>query len=157
MAKDDPSNPTWQQAVSQQSSSPQILPKPVVDAVPELRFTEVEEMPPIPTRNEAKAFLAHPGTKDATPFDRIRFLELKNVQRKDIEALIPEAKKYYAKVSPTCRSLPLSLPDSRRMCRRERLSARVRKPAKMCHLLLPIRNISSKVVEPLHWSLQVSL
>jgi hypothetical protein len=99
MAKDDPSIPSWQKSASQQSDSPQHEPEMVADGIPPIQFTEVEEMPPIPTREEAKAFLDHPGTKEATPIDKIRFLELKNVTRNDIEALIPEAKKYYIKVS----------------------------------------------------------
>jgi peroxisomal membrane anchor protein 14 (PEX14) len=95
MAKDEKSIPTWQKPVSQQSDS-----VPANDGLSgDIQYTEVEEMPPIPTRKEAAAFLEHPGTKDADAIDKIRFLELKQVQRNDIEALIPEAKKYYAKVS----------------------------------------------------------
>ena len=101
MAKDDPSIPSWQKLASQQEQIPQHDPQVVAEGIPAMQFTEVDEMPPIPSRTEAKAFLEHPGTKDATPFDKIRFLELKNVQRKDIEALIPEAKKYYAKACAT--------------------------------------------------------
>ena|ERR1700761_7594969 len=98
MAKDDPSIPSWQKAGGQQSDPPTHEPEVVAEDVPPVPYTVVEEMPAIPTRKEAKAFLDHPGTKEATPIDKIRFLELKNVQRKDIEALIPEAKKYYIKV-----------------------------------------------------------
>jgi hypothetical protein len=98
MAKDGNSIPTWQKPASQQSN-----PVPSDDGLPGgIQYTEVEDMPPIPTRKEAKAFLEHPGTKDADAIDKIRFLELKQVLRKDIEALIPEAKKYYAKVSVEC-------------------------------------------------------
>jgi hypothetical protein len=59
----------------------------------DLLFTkEVDQMPPVPTREEAKRFLEHPGTKNATLDDKIRFLEVKSVRQEDIEALIPEAK-----------------------------------------------------------------
>jgi hypothetical protein len=97
MAKDDPSIPTWQKAPSQPSDTPEHDPEVVAEGLPAMQFTEVDEMPPIPSLEEAKAFLDHPGTKQASPVDKIRFLELKNVQRKDIEALIPEAKSYYIK------------------------------------------------------------
>jgi Pex14 N-terminal domain len=59
----------------------------------DLVFTkEVDQMPPVPTREEAAKFLEHPGTKNATLDDKIRFLEVKGVRQEDIEALIPEAK-----------------------------------------------------------------
>jgi hypothetical protein len=111
MAKDDPSIPAWQKAAStdrkgstdRNDSDTQPDPKPpsAPETLPTFEFKHVKEMPPVPTRAEAAQFLEHPGTKAATVGDKIAFLELKGVQRADIEALVPEAKKHYAAVSPT--------------------------------------------------------
>src|ERR1700709_1652630 len=101
MGKDDNSIPDWQKASSSQKgpSEPENNAHVADDGIPDLPYTEVEEMPPIPTLEEAKTFLEHPGTKDADLEDKIRFLEMKNVQREDIEALLPESKARFAKVS----------------------------------------------------------
>lgn len=97
MTKDEKSIPTWQKANAELEAAEQQQ-NPLEAG---MQYTVVDEMPPIPTRKDAKEFLEHPGTKEATPTDKIRFLELKNVQRADIEALIPEAKAYFLKVSTT--------------------------------------------------------
>jgi hypothetical protein len=100
MGKDDNSIPDWQKASPKQEapSEPENASQAGDDGIPDLPYTEVEEMPPIPTREEAKAFLSHPGTVEADLEDKIRFLEMKNVQREDIEALLPESKARFAKV-----------------------------------------------------------
>jgi hypothetical protein len=92
MAKDDTSIPSWQKAVPEKASD-------LHKDIPNFEFKEVEQMPPVPTREQAAKFLEHPGTNNATAEDKIRFLEVKGVQRSDIETLIPEAKKYYETVS----------------------------------------------------------
>jgi hypothetical protein len=107
MAKDGASIPAWQKAASANpndsadgkgSTDPPSQP-PTPESLPTFEFNEVKEMPPVPTRAEAAQFLEHPGTKAATLEDKIAFLELKGVQRADIEALVPEAKKHFAAVS----------------------------------------------------------
>jgi Pex14 N-terminal domain len=104
MAKDDVAIPSWQKAASEDRKDSETQSdqnsQPSSENLPSFEFREVKEMPPVPTREEAAKFLEHPGTKDATLDDKIAFLELKGVQRTDIEALVPEAKKYYAAVSP---------------------------------------------------------
>ena len=116
MANDNPSIPAWQKAAStdpkaspdRTDSGPQPDPNPrsTPETLPTFEFKQVKEMPPVPTRAEAAQFLEHPGTKAATLEDKIAFLELKGVQRADIEALVPEAKEHYAAVRSTCSSLP---------------------------------------------------
>jgi hypothetical protein len=112
MAKDGASIPAWQKAASDPKDSaesdnaaakvdPNQPSSP--EALPSFEFNEVSEMPPVPTRAEAAKFLEHPGTKAATLEDKIAFLELKGVQRVDIEALVPESKAHFAAVSrPLC-------------------------------------------------------
>jgi hypothetical protein len=105
MAKDGASIPAWQKAAStdpnnsadSKSSTDSSAQPPTPESLPS-EFHEVQEMPPVPTRAEAAQFLEHPGTKAATLEDKIAFLELKGVQRADIEALVPEAKKHYEDV-----------------------------------------------------------
>jgi hypothetical protein len=113
MAKDDPSIPAWQRAMASNSTADQDAPKPspsqtlhdlagaeaTAEQMPDFGGKEVDELAPIPTREEAARFLEHPGTKNAAVDDKIRFLEVKGVREEDIEALIPEAKKIYAAVS----------------------------------------------------------
>jgi hypothetical protein len=106
MAKDEASIPAWQKPAStdsKESADANDTPKNTSqpsdpESLPSFEFTEVKEMPPVPTRAEAAQFLEHPGTKAATLEDKIAFLELKGVQRADIEALVPEAKRHYADV-----------------------------------------------------------
>jgi hypothetical protein len=113
MAKDGPSIPAWQKAAAADpkdatadtpadpsppaSSATASTPK----SLPTFEFTEVKEMPPVPTRADAAKFLEHPGTKAASLEDKIAFLELKGVQRTDIEALVPDARAHFAAVGPS--------------------------------------------------------
>jgi hypothetical protein len=115
MAKDDPSIPAWQRVTAGNSTADQDAPKPspspsqtqhdlagaeaIAEQMPDFGGREVDELAPIPTREEAARFLDHPGTKNAAVDDKIRFLEVKGVREEDIEALIPEAKTIYAAVS----------------------------------------------------------
>lgn len=115
MANDDPSIPAWQRAIVESAPTSTEAPdtsRPTSSAakhdlasaeasaeqMPDLAGREVNEMAQIPAREEAAKFLDHPGTKNATAEDKIRFLEVKGVRSEDIEALIPEAKNLYAAV-----------------------------------------------------------
>jgi Pex14 N-terminal domain len=109
MAKDDNTSiPAWQRAASEHDNDEKPT-RPSDDlaaaeqaaegGMPSFNFKDVDELTTPPTREEAKKFLEHPGTKDASLEDRIRFLEVKNVKREDIEALLPGARNYFAAVS----------------------------------------------------------
>jgi hypothetical protein len=63
--------------------------------MPSFDFVDKQGSSVAPTREEARKFLEHPGTKGAELEDRIRFLELKGVKKEDIEAILPGAKQYY--------------------------------------------------------------
>jgi hypothetical protein len=113
MPKDDSSIPAWQRATAANNLTDQDVPKPSpvegnqqdfqsaeasAEQMPDFSGKDVDEMAPVPTREDAARFLDHPGTKNAAVDDKIRFLEVKGVQQEDIEALIPEAKTIYAVV-----------------------------------------------------------
>jgi hypothetical protein len=114
MADDRKSIPSWQKAVatphspSESKSEPEDVSDAQQDDIPsprhqsgtdegsafdstELMLKEVDQMPPMPTREDAAKFLEHPGTEKASLEDKVRFLELKGVGWDDIVALLPDA------------------------------------------------------------------
>jgi hypothetical protein len=105
---DKPSIPAWQKAASQSNKREELdrtgddlaaAEESASAGLPSFDFKEVDKLKPVPTREEARKFLEHPGTEDAELEDKIRFLEMKNVKKEDIEAILSGAKKFLEDVS----------------------------------------------------------